>query len=142
MYIPGILVTCIANLKTKITMNVSRGLRHLSGRKAAVIMIVILLSACTSISAQRKTQVVATVKEKDIIPEGIAYDQKTKTLFLSSINKSKIVAINAAGKVDDFVASGANGLRQVLGMKVHNGQLWACNNTPEYDTTSREANVH
>jgi sugar lactone lactonase YvrE len=96
----------------------------------------------TNSYSQRKTQVAAVVKEKDIIPEGIAYDEKSKTIFLSSIQKNKILAINAKGEVSDFISSGKDELKQVLGMKVVNGQLWACNNSPEHDTLNREANLH
>lgn len=101
-------------------------------------------SLMTTAVAQKKSQVAAVVKEKDIIPEGIAYDGTTQTIFLSSIHKNKIIAINKKGEARDFVPSGKDELKQVLGMKVVNGQLWACNNSAEHDTIAahREANVH
>jgi sugar lactone lactonase YvrE len=43
--------------------------------------------------------------EKDLIPEGITHDSRTGRFFLSSINKEKVVAVDAAGKASDFVKS-------------------------------------
>ena len=65
-----------------------------------------------------KSSVAFTVKEKDLIPEGIAWDPVSKTLFLSSIYKRKIVAIENDGRAWDFTTDGQDGLMQVLGMKV------------------------
>jgi sugar lactone lactonase YvrE len=60
----------------------------------------------------------ATIPEPDLIPEGIAYDAATRTLYVSSIRKRKIVALSPEGKARDFVASGQDGLWSVLGMKI------------------------
>jgi DNA-binding beta-propeller fold protein YncE len=93
--------------------------------------------------AQPKPQLAFTIKEKDIIPEGIAHDPKENAFYLSSINKRKIMKITANGKVTDFVTSGADGLMEVLGMKVDSEQkLWACNNNPEHDTSNFVSNIH
>ena len=79
-----------------------------------------------------------TLPEADLIPEGIAWDPGSRTLFLGSLAKNKIVAIalNGAGagagagggKVRDFVPSGRDGLQRVLGMKVDPARksLWVC----------------
>jgi hypothetical protein len=123
-------------------MKVSLVLRQLMQFKSGVLLSLVLLCAYSIVWAQSKPQIIATVYEKDIIPEGIAFDEKSKTTFLSSIFKSKILAISNEGFLEDFVPTGKDGLKQVLGMKVYNGQLWACNNTPEHDTTYREANIH
>jgi len=37
-----------------------------------------------------------TLRERDLIPEDIAYDAKTRRFFVSSVRKSKIIAIGAA----------------------------------------------
>ncbi len=110
-----------------------RTLRH-----PFAIIIVSLLSV--NLAAQPTTAFV--IKEKDIIPEGIAYDPTTHTFFLSSIFKKKILMIDSKSRVSDFIPSQGDGLQQVLGMKVVNGKLWACNNSPEEDTIDREANIH
>jgi len=69
-----------------------------------------------------------TIPEPDLIPEGIAWDPKTRTLFVSSLAKHKIVAIAPDGAVRDFVPPGRDGLPLVLGMKVdgEGRSLWAC----------------
>lgn len=123
-------------------MKISLELRQQNYLMVFVVTATLLFCIETNCTAQQKPQTVAVLKEKDIIPEGITIDEKSKTIFLSSIQKNKILSISPDGFVEDFVASGQGGLKQVLGMKVYKGQLWACNNTPEHDTTHREANVH
>ena len=56
--------------------------------------------------------------ERDLIPEGVAWDAATRRLFVGSLYKRKIVAVDPAGAARDFVTEGADGLWQVLGMKV------------------------
>jgi hypothetical protein len=92
--------------------------------------------------AQQPPRIAFTLTEKDLIPEGIAYDPGEKAFYLSSIFKRKIVKITADGKAVDFVRSGQDSIKQVLGMKVdHQGRLWACNNSPEQDSV-KIAHVH
>jgi hypothetical protein len=123
-------------------MKVSRVLRQqIHSIKFSVIGI-ILINVISQCYAQQKPQPVALIYEKDIIPEGIAFDEKSNTIFVSSIYKNKILAISTEGFLSDFVPSNKDGIKQVLGMKVFNGQLWACNNTAEQDTVNREANLH
>lgn len=57
------------------------------------------------------------VKEKDLIPEGIASDTKTGKFFLSSLYKRKILQINPDGSVKDFTTEAQDGLMAVVGMK-------------------------
>jgi sugar lactone lactonase YvrE len=59
-----------------------------------------------------------TIPEKELAPEGVAYDPVTKAFFVASVRKGKIVRVGADGKVSDFVPSGASGLRSALGMGV------------------------
>lgn len=123
-------------------MKISRGLRQPTKFIILPALIALLFNVINEGKAQQKPQVTTVIMEKDIIPEGIAYDEKSKTTFLSSIYKNKILSISPEGFTNDFVSSGQDGIKQVLGMKVFNGQLWACNNTPEQDTINREANIH
>ena len=69
-----------------------------------------------------------TIAEPDLIPEGAAWDPKTRTLFVGSLHKAKVVAIGPDGKARDFVRPGQDGLWQVLGMKVDAARsaLWVC----------------
>lgn len=122
-------------------MTISRRLRQYS-LVTITSLTIGLLNITTPSYAQQKVQSIARIPEKDLIPEGITFDERSNSIFLSSIQKNKIVHVSADGFTQDFVGSGQDGLKQVLGMKVFNNQLWACNNTPEHDTTYREANVH
>lgn len=76
-------------------------------------------------------RVALRIPEKDLIPEGIAHDPETGAFFVGSLHKRKIVRIDKAGKASDFTASGQDGLRDVLGLKVDPAArtLWACSGT-------------
>jgi DNA-binding beta-propeller fold protein YncE len=97
----------------------------------------LLIGFCATAQSQ-KAEVAFIIPEKDLIPEGIAYDARTETFYVGSINKKKIVAIDKKGKAKDFISSGQEGIGNVLGMKAVNGILWACNNSPE----NEEQHVH
>ncbi len=73
------------------------------------------------------------IPDPDLMPEGIAYDPRRRTFYLGSIYKSKIVALDPAGRRRDFKASGEGGLANVLGMRVDARRrlLWVCSNTRE-----------
>ena len=58
-----------------------------------------------------------TIRERDLFPEGIAYDPVGRTFYVSSI-KRKILAVSLDGSTKDFKASGQDGLGETLGMKV------------------------
>lgn len=68
-----------------------------------------------------------TLHEKGFIPESVAYDSKTKTFYLGSVYKRKIVAIDQSGAAKDFATEVA-GLWSVMGMKVDVARrlLWVC----------------
>jgi sugar lactone lactonase YvrE len=78
----------------------------------------LLLCAATALQAQSQT---------DLVPEGIAWDPTTRSLFLSSTYRRKIVRIDSLGRATDFVREGQDGLWGVIGMKVDpdRGVLWA-----------------
>ena len=68
-----------------------------------------------------------SIAEKDLIPEGIAYDPKGKAFYLGSLYKRKIIKVTLDGQVSDFKKPREDGLWQVLGMKADgHGGLWAC----------------
>jgi len=58
-----------------------------------------------------------TFKEKGLISEGLAYDSKTGSYFVSSVHKRKIIRVNKDGKASDF-ATAEQGLWAANGMKV------------------------
>jgi hypothetical protein len=57
------------------------------------------------------------IRERDLFPEGIAYDPIDKIFYVSSI-KRKILAVSVDGSAKDFKTSGQDGLGETLGMKV------------------------
>jgi DNA-binding beta-propeller fold protein YncE len=66
-------------------------------------------------------------EERDLVPEGLAYDARQNVYYLSSINRRKIVKITPEGRVSDFVPAGRDGLLPVLGIRVDPGDntIWA-----------------
>ncbi len=58
-----------------------------------------------------------TLREKGFIPEGIAYDPLTRTFYLGSVYRRKIVSVGPEGEVKDF-ATERDGLWSVFGMRV------------------------
>src|SRR5580704_4219226 len=73
------------------------------------------------------SHVVHTIPQKDLIPEGLAFDPVDGTLYVSSIFHRKIVKITSDGNISDFVAEGQDGPLGVLGLKVdaRDRSLWA-----------------
>ena len=66
-------------------------------------------------------------EEKDVVPEGLAYDVKQNLFYLSSLNRRKIVKIDAESRVSDFVPGDRYGLLPVLGIRMDptDGTVWA-----------------
>ncbi|MCP4215607.1 MAG: hypothetical protein GY765_13215, partial [bacterium] len=78
--------------------------------------------------AVNNSQTAFTIKERDLISEGVAYDTTTNTLYLGSIYKRKIIAVSPDGKVRNFAEEKQDGLLGLLGMEVDEKRrhLWAC----------------
>ncbi len=81
-----------------------------------------------NISPVNNSSLAYTLSEKGIIPEGVAYDKVSKTVFISSIYKRKIIAIDSTGKISDFIPSGYEGIQGVIGIEVDPARrhIWAC----------------
>jgi hypothetical protein len=81
--------------------------------------------------------------ERDLTAEGTAWDASTRTLFLGSLYKRKIVAIAADGTARNFIADGQDGIGPVVGIEVDPVRrgLWAASmvlpegNIPVADST-------
>ncbi len=58
-----------------------------------------------------------THKEKGLIAEGVAYDPVSRSFFVGSVHKRKILKIDSDGAVTEF-ATARDGLWAVMGMKV------------------------
>ena len=69
-----------------------------------------------------------TISEKDLLPESIAYDSKTKSFFIGSTRKGKVIKISNSGTEEDFINSKQDGLFMVIGIKADakNRWLWVC----------------
>jgi DNA-binding beta-propeller fold protein YncE len=78
----------------------------------------------------------ATIRERDFVPEGTAFDPATNTVFVGSLFKGRIVAVAADGTVREFAGT-SSGLRSVVGIHVDTTRrlLWAVSNS-RYDIPS------
>ncbi len=77
--------------------------------------------------AVARARLAFVTEEKDLIPEGLAYDVKRNLFYLSSLNRKKIVKIDSQGRVADFVPADRYGLLPVLGIRLDpaDGTVWA-----------------
>jgi sugar lactone lactonase YvrE len=69
------------------------------------------------------------ILEKDLTPEGIAYDEIMKKFYLGSMRKRKIISIDMDGKISEFISSGCDGMWAPTGLRVDpiRRLLWVCN---------------
>ena len=70
------------------------------------------------------------IADPSFLPEGIAYDLKTRNLFLASMYRRKIVRFDREGRLTDFLPAGENGIWSISGIGVDSVRrvLWACSN--------------
>jgi sugar lactone lactonase YvrE len=70
------------------------------------------------------------VADPTFLPEGIAYDSKTGSFFLSSIHHRKIIRLDSHGKYSDFITEGQDDLWSVSGIGADSTRrtMWACSN--------------
>ncbi len=79
-----------------------------------------------------QAQLAFTTSEKDLVPEGLAYDPAADTFYLGSLHRRKIVKIPhvgpLAGKTSDFVPGDRYDLLPILGIRMDpvDGSIW-CN---------------
>lgn len=95
--------------------------------------LIVLLIILPLFGVAQQPELAFTIKEKDFIPEGIAFNAADGSFYVGSIHKNKIVKINAKGEVSHFVSSGQDNIGQVLGMRVDEmkQELWVCSNEGE-----------
>jgi sugar lactone lactonase YvrE len=84
-----------------------------------------------------------TIHERDLAPEGIAYDPVQKVFYLSSLSKQKIVRVSPQGEVADFKTTRQDGLGLTLGMKVDSKRriLWVVSIDHEPDAKRNPSGV-
>jgi hypothetical protein len=68
--------------------------------------------------AVHQSRLAFTTVEKDLFPEGLAYDAGSDSFYLSSILHRKIVKIPVEGKIEDFVPSGPYSLLPIQGIRL------------------------
>ena len=87
----------------------------------------LLLSVCSFASAQERSQVAFRIADRELIPEGIAYDPRARIFYVGSTYRRKIVSVDEKGVVRDFTGEAQEGLLGVVGMKVDAKRrlLWA-----------------
>lgn len=93
---------------------------------------IILILCCLISCADNKDnyKVAFKISEKDLIPEGITYSSNTKSFYLGSLFKSKIIKIDEnTGKFYDFAVVETKGMK-ILGLLADDERnlLWACGN--------------
>jgi DNA-binding beta-propeller fold protein YncE len=66
-------------------------------------------------------------EEKDLVPEGLAWDPRREVVYLGSLNRRKIVQITLASQASDFLPPQPDPLLPVLGIRMDpaDGTLWA-----------------
>jgi DNA-binding beta-propeller fold protein YncE len=84
------------------------------------------------------------IHERDLAPEGIAYDPVDKKLYVSSLSKHKIICVNKDGSANDFKTSGQDGLGDTLGMKVDARRriLWVVSDVFASDAADAHSGVY
>jgi sugar lactone lactonase YvrE len=73
------------------------------------------------------SQIAFKILQKDLIAEGIAFDAVSRSFFISSTYRRKIVEVDSSGKVRDFITDKQDGIWGVVGMEVDakRRHLWA-----------------
>jgi sugar lactone lactonase YvrE len=90
-------------------------------RHAAVkiaLAALMLFSLCLFAPAQERSRVAFKIEERELIPEGIAYDPRARIFYVGSTYKRKIVSVDEKGVARDFTGEAQDGLLGALGMKV------------------------
>jgi len=78
-------------------------------------------------------KVAFTVPEKDLFPEGLAYDPAKRVFFMGSMYHRKIVRITEKGDVSDFVKADAYHLQPIGGVHIDpaDHSVWAASDPDE-----------
>jgi len=73
-----------------------------------------------------RSQAAFTLPERDLLTEGIAHDPRTGAFFVGSVHHRKILRVDRAGRVTEFIAPARDGLWAPLGMRTDSarGLLW------------------
>lgn len=95
--------------------------------------LIIILLGCVGCSHIKNKNIKSPVSdtltlitERDLIPEGTAYDPKSNRVFVGSMYKRKIISIDQHGRYCDFVETGEDEVWSVFGLHVDSlrNNLW------------------
>ena len=83
------------------------------------------------------SRIAFSIPEKDLIPEGMAYDPVDEAFYVGSVEKCKIIKIDKRGRISDFTEPWQDGLVCVLGMRVDAERrvLWVVSSYGFYKAT-------
>ncbi len=97
--------------------------RKLIYNVALKILIVIKLCVLLGCNLNKKDHI---LKEKDLIPEGIAFNTKTNSIYIGSIYRQKVIGITSKGEVRDMIGQESFGRLSPIGMEmdVNHNTLW------------------
>ncbi|HEV7332466.1 MAG TPA: hypothetical protein VGN63_15620 [Flavisolibacter sp.] len=79
--------------------------------------------ACKVLLAQQPATIEANT-ETDLIPEGIAIDNRNGKIYITSINRHKIIVVDGQGNAKNFIQPGQDGFMEGLGLKVDKKRNW------------------
>lgn len=78
---------------------------------------------------------------RDLVPEGIAYDEANDVFYVTSIHRRKVIRVQRDGTFSDFTAEGQDGMLGGLGLKIDAQRrlLWVISSTtPEMRGWSKD----
>jgi sugar lactone lactonase YvrE len=81
-----------------------------------------------------RARVAFTLKgQRDLVPEGIAYDPVDDVFYVSGIHRRKVLRVTRDGRAADFVKEAQDGMLGGLGMKIDRNKrhLWVISSTTD-----------
>lgn len=89
---------------------------------SCLFQLVIISSACK----ESPSYTDYIIPERDLVPEGVAVDERTGIVYVGSTYKRKIIQIDPLGSITDFITEEAEGIWSPVGMEVDEarGILW------------------
>jgi hypothetical protein len=66
------------------------------------------------------------IPDRKLVPEGLAYDDRTQCFLMGSLNEKKIIRYAKDGTVGESVPAGRDCLAEVLGIRMDpwDGRVW------------------
>lgn len=92
------------------------------------IITLFILLANNLLAQNGQSSVAFTIPESDLLPESVAYDEKSQSFYVGSTRYGTITKISADGSRSTYVEGGQFGQWMVVGIKVDSkrNELWFC----------------